>query len=85
MRRRGDHRRAAGFGIDDIVRIKALVPGGGEDGVRPVANKRRPANTYDAQFSIPYLVAASLLHGRFTLAELEPEALNDAAILRVCD
>jgi 2-methylcitrate dehydratase PrpD len=74
------------FGIEDIVRIKALVPGEVVKTVcEPVANKRRPANAYDAQFSIPYLVAASLLRGRFTLAELEPEALNDAAILRVCD
>ena len=51
----------------------------------PVANKRRPANAYDAQFSIPYLVAASLVRGRFTLAELEPEALSDERILRLCD
>lgn len=74
------------FGIDDILRIKALVPGEVVKTVcEPVANKRRPANAYDAQFSIPYLVAASLIRGRFTLAELEPEALNDATILRVCD
>ena len=74
------------FKIDDIVRIKALVPGEVVKTVcEPVANKRRPANAYDAQFSIPYLVAASLIRGRFTLAELEPEALNDEAILRVCD
>jgi 2-methylcitrate dehydratase PrpD len=74
------------FDVGDIVRIKALVPGEVVKTVcEPVANKRRPANAYDAQFSIPYLVAASLIRGRFTLAELEPEALNDAAILRVCD
>jgi 2-methylcitrate dehydratase PrpD len=74
------------FDINDIVRIKALVPGEVVKTVcEPVANKRRPANAYDAQFSIPYLVAASLIRGRFTLAELEPEALNDEAILRVCD
>ena len=74
------------FKLDDIVRIKALVPGEVVKTVcEPVANKRRPANAYDAQFSIPYLVAASLIRGRFTLAELEPEALNDEAILRVCD
>ena len=74
------------FEIGDIVRIKALVPGEVVKTVcEPVANKRRPANAYDAQFSIPYLVAASLIRGRFTLAELEPEALNDETILRVCD
>jgi 2-methylcitrate dehydratase PrpD len=74
------------FDIDDILRIKALVPGEVVKTVcEPVASKRRPANAYDAQFSIPYLVAASLIRGRFTLAELEPEALNDKTILHVCD
>ena len=73
------------FEIDDIVRIKALVPGEVVKTVcEPVANKRRPANAYDAQFSIPYLVAASLIRGQFTLAELEPDALTDETILRVC-
>src|SRR3954468_1225846 len=74
------------FDIGDIARIKALVPGEVVKTVcEPVANKRRPANAYDAQFSIPYLVAASLIRGRFTLAELEPDALNDETILRICD
>ena len=47
----------------------------------PIANKRNPANSYDAQFSIPYIVATGLLKGRFTLAELEDEALRDSAVL----
>lgn len=79
-------RRQHGFEIGDIVRIKALVPAEVVKTVcEPIANKRRPANAYDAQFSIPYLVAASLIRGRFTLAELEPDALGDEAILRLCD
>ena len=74
------------FGLGDIERIKALVPAEVVKTVcEPVANKRRPANAYDAQFSIPYLVAASLVRGRFTLAELEPEVLSDERILRLCD
>jgi 2-methylcitrate dehydratase PrpD len=74
------------FEISDIVRVKALVPAEVVKTVcEPEANKRRPANAYDAQFSIPYLVAASLIRGHFTLAELEPEALNDETILRLCD
>src|SRR5262249_26391580 len=74
------------FDLDDVVRIKALVPAETVKTVcEPVANKRRPANAYDAQFSIPYLVAASLVRGRFTLAELEPDALNDETILALCD
>ena len=47
----------------------------------PLANKRRPANSYDAQFSIPYVIAAALLRGKFTLDELEDDALRDPAIL----
>jgi 2-methylcitrate dehydratase PrpD len=74
------------FAIGDIERIKALVPAEVVKTVcEPVANKRRPANAYDAQFSIPYLVSASLVRGRFGLAELEPEVLSDESILRLCD
>ena len=74
------------FEVDAIERIKALVPAEVVKTVcEPVANKRRPANAYDAQFSIPYLVAASLVRGRFTLAELESEVLADEAILHLCD
>src|SRR5262245_20248255 len=74
------------FALGDIERIKALVPAEVVKTVcEPVANKRRPANAYDAQFSIPYLVAASLVRGRFTLAELEPDALGDERIQRLCD
>jgi 2-methylcitrate dehydratase PrpD len=65
-----------------IRRIEALVPEGVVKTVcEPQASKRRPQNAYDAQFSIPYQVAAALLRGRFTLDELEPEALEDARIL----
>jgi 2-methylcitrate dehydratase PrpD len=65
-----------------IRRVCVLVP---EQVVKtvcePVSNKRRPANSYDAQFSIPYIVATGLLKGRFTIDELEEEALADAAVL----
>ena len=47
----------------------------------PLAAKRKPANAYEAQFSVPYMIAASLIHDRFTLDELEPAALVDGAIL----
>jgi 2-methylcitrate dehydratase PrpD len=65
-----------------IRRVRALVP---QEVVKtvcePAANKRNPANSYDAQFSIPYIVATGLIRGRFTLAELEDGALNDKAVL----
>jgi 2-methylcitrate dehydratase PrpD len=65
-----------------IRRVRVLVP---QEVVKtvcePVTNKRNPANSYDAQFSIPYIVATALLKGRFTLTELEDGALEDRAVL----
>ena len=69
-----------------VERVRALVPSEVVKTVcEPVANKRRPANSYDAQFSIPYTVAAALQRGRFTLDELEDEALGDNQILSLAD
>lgn len=47
----------------------------------PEDNKKRPANSYDAQFSIPFLVAAAIRRGRVSLAEIEGDALRDPEIL----
>ena len=49
----------------------------------PIAGKRRPKNGYEAQFSIPFLVATALLEGRVTIASLEEDRLRDPAILAV--
>ena len=69
-----------------IERVEALVPAEVVKTVcEPAANKRRPANSYDAQFSIPFIVAAALIRGRFTLAELTAEAIADPAILTLAD
>lgn len=66
------------FELTDIESIKALI-GDGPDKVvcEPEANKRKPQNSYDAQFSTHYTIATSLVRGRYTLAELEEDALND--------
>ncbi len=50
----------------------------------PEANKKRPANSYDAKFSVHYTMAAALTRGRFTLDELEDDALRDPTILDLC-
>ena len=66
----------------DIASITALVPHQVVAVVcEPAANKRHPANAYDAQFSVPFLVAAAWIRGRMTLAELKQDALTDPAIL----
>jgi 2-methylcitrate dehydratase PrpD len=75
-------RKEHGLAAKDIRHVRVRVP---QEVVKtvcePVANKRNPANSYDAQFSIPYIVATGLTKGRFTLAELEDDALNDRTVL----
>ncbi len=76
--------RAQGAAPSRIEKIVALVP---EEVVKtvcePAANKRRPANDYDAKFSVPYVIAASLRAGKFGLAELEDAALRDPQTLEL--
>ena len=73
-------------GVDPakVESVTALVP---QEEIavicEPAANKRRPANDYDARFSLPYVVAASLRAGKFGLAELEDGALADPATLEL--
>ena len=66
----------------DIRAVRALVP---QEVIKtvcePVATKKRPQNSYDAQFSIPYIVATALVRGSFGLAHLEEAALADAEVL----
>jgi len=50
----------------------------------PEANKKAPANSYDAKFSVHYTMAASIVRGQFTLDELEDDALRDPTILDLC-
>lgn len=71
-----------GIDPDDITGVEALVPAEVVKIVcEPAAAKMRPANGYDAQFSIQYLVASTLIRGRFGLPELEDAALSDPAVL----
>ncbi len=78
--------RARGVRAGDIAHVRALVP---QEVVKtvgePVENKRRPANDYDAKFSIPYAVATGFVRGKFGLAELEEPALRDPDILALAD
>lgn len=47
----------------------------------PAAAKRLPRSDYEGKFSAHFVVAACLLRGRFTLAELDDACLADPAIL----
>ena len=70
---------------DDIEEIVALIHEKQVPVVcEPEANKKVPANSYDAKFSVHYTMAASIVRGQFTLDELEDDALQDPTILNLC-
>ena len=71
---------------EDVDSVTVLIHEKQHDVVcAPEAAKRRPQNDYDAKFSVHFAVAAAAVRGRFTLAELEEDALNDREILALCD
>lgn len=71
-----------GLRAADIRGVRALVPADVVKTVcEPVTTKKRPQNSYDAQFSIPYIVATALLRGRFALPDLDESALRDEQVL----
>jgi len=74
--------RTHDLAAEQIARIEVLVPKEVVPVVcEPAAQKKRPSSAYEAQFSIPYIVATSLIRRRFTLAEIEPDAIADPATL----
>lgn len=81
-----DLARAKTFKLDDIDKIEVLIPPETIPIVtEPLANKRRPTNSYEAKFSAQFVAAASLVRGGFSLAELERDALADERILSISE
>ncbi|MCD9155074.1 MmgE/PrpD family protein [Aeromicrobium duanguangcaii] len=71
-----------GLTAQDVESIHCLIAEGEIKTVcEPIENKRAPQSAYDAQFSVPYVTAAALVTGDFTLRELEPQALADPEVL----
>ncbi|GGG46035.1 hypothetical protein GCM10010964_36740 [Caldovatus sediminis] len=48
---------------------------------RPLDRRRRPQTLQDAKYSIPFMTAFALAHGRVDLATLGPRAMHDRAAL----
>ncbi|MGH2535150.1 MAG: MmgE/PrpD family protein [Thermomicrobiales bacterium] len=46
---------------------------------------RRPTSTEEAQYSLPFPVAAALAHGQLGLAQLDGDGLQDSCVLRLAD
>jgi 2-methylcitrate dehydratase PrpD len=48
-------------------------------------NCRAPQSTEEAQYSLPYPLAAALTHGRLGVSELTVTALKDPVVLQLCE
>jgi 2-methylcitrate dehydratase PrpD len=67
---------------DDIERITVAVPDPGVPLVlEPLAAKRDPRTEYDAKFSLPYSIAALIVHGRVGVETYTEQAIRDPAVL----
>ena len=71
----------AGAGIAEVV--ITLNPQTYVDQLSPEAGKRRPSQVVEAQFSIPFLVAAALVHGRVGIGEVA--GVDDQQVLALSD
>lgn len=65
------------------VRVEAHVNGSAAKLCRPLAERRRPATLQDAKYSIPWMIAFTLVRGRVDLATLDDSALADARVLEL--
>lgn len=76
--------REDGLRPEDVASITCLIGEGQIETVcEPRANKLAPRSAYDAQFSLPFVVAASLIDGEFGLRQLEDGSLRDPRILEL--
>lgn len=65
------------------ARIEAGVNASAAKLCRPIGERRRPVTLQDAKYSIPWMIAFTLVHGRVDLATLNEATLADAAVLEV--
>lgn len=70
--------------VNNIESVRALVPAEGVKLIcEPRDGKLQPMTANDAQGSLYYSVAASLVRGKFNLDDLGQGALNDSAVLNL--
>lgn len=67
------------------VHIEAQVNASAAKLCRPLEQRRRPATLQDATYSIPWMIAFSLIHGRVDLATLNEAALSDERVAALAE
>ena len=73
-----------GLAPGDIAEIVATVPPAAVDLVlEPLEPKLRPRTEYEAKFSLPYSVAARLVHGRVDVLTYTDAAIADPDVLEL--
>lgn len=73
--------RRDGLRPDEIARVECLIGAGEVSTVcEPAEAKKQPRSDYDAKFSLPFVVAASLVRGRLSLAEFDEGTLFDPEV-----
>jgi 2-methylcitrate dehydratase PrpD len=74
-------RRRHGLHADQVARVRAK----GDELLRmlyePTAQKRAPRTLIDAKFSLPFAIAAALIHDEVTLGSFTQETLGDTGLL----
>lgn len=75
------------FGADDITEINCKIAAGEVETVcEPVANKRRPKSTYDAQFSVPFVIASAIVKDRrLGIQDFDEDSKADERILALAE
>jgi 2-methylcitrate dehydratase PrpD len=75
-------RRDEGVEVENIESIRARMAQAAVPLVcEPLDAKRKPHNSYAAQFSLPYALACCLTRGRFGLEEIEESAYSDPSLI----
>ncbi|MBI5439892.1 MAG: MmgE/PrpD family protein [Deltaproteobacteria bacterium] len=78
--------RAAGeVSLEEIREIRAVVGPSQRALCEPLERKRRPETGIDAKFSVPFVIATALAHGRVDLEHFEPTALADPRVLALAE
>lgn len=73
-----------GLRVEDIDTVECLIDRDEVGTVcEPAEAKKKPKSEYEAKFSLPFVVAASLVRGRLSLAEFSEDALVDPAIVNL--
>lgn len=80
-------RASAEFQVADVERITCKIAAEEIQTVfEPIENKHRPKTTYDAQFSVPFVVASALLLGRrLGIQDFDEESMADERILELAE